>query len=214
MTDTQDPRTLVREAYDRASHAYRGDEFEYAGSGYAYWLDRFMARLVPGSRVLDAGCGNGLPAARELARAHWVTGIDLSAVNVERARQLVPGATFECADMTSVEFEPASFDAVVAFYSLINVPLIEQAALVRRFADWLVPGGWLLATVGQEAWTGIETDWRGVAGLQMYYSHAHVTQYCAWFEQAGLVVEEQGRIPLRGNPGYAMLIAAKPSAGR
>ena len=211
---TQDPRALVREAYDRASHAYRGDDFDYAGSGYAYWLDRFMARLAPGSRVLDVGCGNGLPAARELARQHRVTGIDLSAVNVERARALVPAGTFECADMTAVSFEPASFDAVVAFYSLINVPLAEQATLVKRFADWLTPGGRVLATVGQEAWTGIETDWRGVAGLQMYYSHAHVAQYRAWFEEAGLVVEEQGRIPLRGNPGYAMLVAAKPSAGR
>ncbi len=214
MTDTQDPRALVREAYDRASHAYRGDDFDYAGSGYAYWLDRFMARLALGSRVLDVGCGNGLPAARELARQHRVTGIDLSAVNVERARALVPAGTFECADMTTVAFEPASFDAVVAFYSLINVPLSEQPAVVERFAEWLTPGGWVLATVGQEAWTGIETDWRGVAGLQMYYSHAHVTQYRSWFEQAGLTVEEQGRIPLRGNPGYAMLVARKPSAGR
>lgn len=214
MTDTQDPRALVREAYDRASHAYRGDEFDYASSGYAYWLDRFMARLAPGLRVLDAGCGNGLPAARELARQYRVTGIDLSAVNVERARALVPEATFECADMTTAAFAPASFDAVVAFYSLINVPLDEQPALVQRFADWLAPGGWVLATVGQEAWTGIETDWRGVAGLQMYYSHAHVTQYRMWFEQAGLIVEEQGRIPLRGNPGYAMLVARKPSVGR
>lgn len=214
MTQTQDPKALVREAYDCASHAYRGDEFDYLGSGYAYWLSRFMARLAPDSRVLDAGCGNGLPAARELARQHRVTGVDLSQVNVERARALVPQGEFVCADMTSVLFEPASFDAVVAFYSLINVPLGEQPALVQRFSDWLAPGGWLLATVGQEAWTGIETDWRGVAGLQMYYSHAHVTQYRAWFEQAGLVVEEQGRIPLRGNPGYAMLVAHKPSAGR
>lgn len=213
MTVTQDPRTLVREAYERASHAYRGDEFDYAGSGYAYWLDRFMARLSPGARVLDAGCGNGLPTARELARQCVVTGVDLSPLNVERARALVPGASFQCADMTTVEFAPGSYDAVVAFYSMINVPLQDQAALVRRFADWLVPGGLLLATVGQEAWTGIETDWRGVQGLQIYYSHAHVSQYRVWFEQAGLVVQEQGRIPLRGDPGYAMLVARKPSSG-
>ncbi|MEO5989933.1 MAG: class I SAM-dependent methyltransferase [Candidatus Eisenbacteria bacterium] len=213
MTVTQDPRAVVREAYERASRAYRGDDFDYAGSGYAYWLDRFMVGLRPGARVLDAGCGNGLPAARELARRCAVTGIDLSPVNVERARKLVPGARFMCADMTTVAIEPGSFDAIVAFYSLIHVPIQEQAALVQRFADWLVPGGQLLATVGQEAWTGIETDWRGVEGVQMYYSHAHVRQYRIWFQQAGLVVKEQGRIPLHGNPGYAMLAAAKPSLG-
>lgn len=205
---------MVREAYEQASHAYRGDEFDYAGSGYAYWLDRFMRQLAHGARVLDAGCGNGLPVARELAARFQVTGIDLSSANVERAKRLVPSATFMCADMTTVEFAAASFDAVVAFYSLINVPLAEQPALIHRFADWLVPGGRVLATVGQEPWTGIETDWRGVTGLQMYYSHAHVSQYRAWFEQVGFVVEEQGRIPLRGNPGYAMLVARKPSDGR
>lgn len=210
MTVTQDPRTLVRDAYERASHAYRGDEFDYASSGYAYWLDRFMARLGAGARVLDAGCGNGLPAARELARNCAVTGVDLSPLNVERARALVPAARFLCADMTTVAFAPGSFDAVVAFYSVINVPLEDQPALIQRFADWLVPGGQLLVTVGQEAWTGIEIDWRGVQGLPMYYSHAHVTQYREWFDQAGLVVQEQGRIPLRGNPGYAMLVARKP----
>lgn len=214
MSAAMDPRTLVREAYDRASHAYRGDEFDYANSGYAYWLDRFMAGLGPGARVLDAGCGNGLPAARELSRRAHVTGIDLSPVNIERARELVPGATFRCADMTRVEFTPGSFDAIVAFYSLINVPLAEQPAVLRRFSDWLVPGGRLLVTVGQEPWTGIEQDWRGVPGVHMYYSHADAAQYRLWCEQAGFVIEEQGRIPPHGNPGYAMLVARKSAAGR
>ena len=208
---------MVRDAYEQASHAYRGDEFDYADSPYAYWLDRFMRHLRdlrPAARVLDAGCGNGLPVARELARFAQVTGVDLSPRNVERARHLVPDARFQCDDLTTVEFAEHSFDAVVAFYSLINIPLTEQPGVLQRFARWLAPGGRLLITVGQDPWTGIETEWRGVPGVQMYYSHSHVKQYREWIEQTGLIVEESGRIPLRGDPGYAMISARKPDPSR
>jgi len=55
-------------------------------------------------------------------------------VQIERARALVPEARFVCADMTTIEFEPGSFDAVVAFYSVFNVPLADQPALIGRVA--------------------------------------------------------------------------------
>src|SRR5438552_19019951 len=96
--DAADPKVLVRDGYDRASHAYRGDAFALdAQSGYAHWLRRLTRRLVPGARVLDLGCGNGVPVARELAGQFVVTGVDLSPVQIERARALVPGARFVCA---------------------------------------------------------------------------------------------------------------------
>lgn len=208
---TDDPREIVRQGYALASHAYRGDEFPLAGSAYEYWYARFAARLPSGARVLDLGCGNGLPVARELACAgHHVTGVDLSEAQIERARVLVPEATFVCADMTAVEFEAGAFDGVAAFYSLINLPLADQPMLLERIARWLIPGGWLIATVGQEPWTGIEADWRGVRGARMYYSHAGVEQYRAWFAAASLERVEEGREPRRGNPGYAMFLARTP----
>ena len=145
-----DPKTIVREGYDRASYAYRGDEFTLARSGYAYWLSRLEPALAPGSRVLDLGCGCGVPATRELARRHQVTGVDISPVQIARARRLVPNARFQCADMAAVEFEQGSFDAAVAFFSLINLPLPEQSVVIERVSGWLVPGGRLLAIVGQE----------------------------------------------------------------
>ena len=202
-----DPRAIVREGYALASHAYRGDTFPLAGSAYAYWLRRFESALPPGGAVLDLGCGNGLPVALELSRRFAVTGVDLSPVQVERARALVPGARFVCADMAEVEFAPASFAGVAAFYSLINVPVAEHAALLARIAGWLAPGGHVLATVGRDAWTGVEQDWRGVSGARMYYSQASVEDYRAWFRAAGLVIVEEGREPRQGNPGYAVLIA-------
>ncbi len=208
----RDPIELVRAGYQRASHAYRGDAFALEKSGYAHWLRRLAPRLAAGARVLDLGCGNGVPVAQELARRYAVTGLDLSPAQIERARALVPGARFECGDMSTFEFAPASFDAVVAFYSIINVPVDRQAALIARIAGWLAPGGWLLAIVGRRAWTGTEADWRGVEGVRMYYSLADETAYRAWFAAAGLELVEEGVQPKHGNPGFAVMIARRAGA--
>ncbi len=212
MTSADEARRIVMDGYARASREYRGDVFALAGSRYAHWLARFATGLADGARVLDAGCGNGLPVALELAKRFEVTGVDLSPVQVERARALVPGARFVCADMTGVEFPDASFDGVAAFYSVINVPLAEQPALLARFARWLVPGGRLVVTVGQEPWSGVERHWRGVAGAEMFYEHAGIEQYRVWLVEAGFEILEQGREPREGVPGYAMVIARRAGA--
>ncbi len=210
MSETQArAKQIVLDGYAKASHAYRGDAFELEGSGYAHWLRRFAALVPAGAAVLDLGCGNGLPVARELAGRYDVTGVDLSPVQVGRARALVPLARFVCADMTEVEFPPASFAGVAAFYSLINVPVAGHAALLERIAAWLSPGGHVLATVGRDAWTGVEENWRGVPGARMYYSQASVHQYREWFAAAGLEIVEEGREPREGNPGYAVLLARR-----
>jgi SAM-dependent methyltransferase len=204
-----DPKTIVREGYDRASYAYRGDEFSSLRSGYAYWLSWITRSLAAGSHVLDLGCGCGIPASRELARRHRVTGVDLSPVQIARARRLVPSARFLCADMADVVFEPRSFDAAIAFYSLINLPLPEQSVVIERVSRWLVPGGRLLAIVGKVASTRIERNFRGVHGAAMYWSHADVRTYRDWFEQAGFVIEAEGSEPRNGDPGYAVIIGRR-----
>lgn len=202
-----DPKALVREGYERASYAYRGDAYgDYERSGYAYWLSRLTPTLAEGARVLDLGCGCGIPVARELAERYQVTGVDISPLQIERARRLVPGARFVCADMAEVEFAPRSLDAAVAFFSLINLPLSEQSTVIGRVARWLVPGGRLLAVVGKYAWTRVEPAFRGVEGVPMYWSHADVATYRRWFESTGFAIEEEGSEPRRGNPGYAVLI--------
>jgi SAM-dependent methyltransferase len=207
-----DARGIVAAAYAVASETYRGDSFALATtSGYAHWMRRLERRIAPGSRLLDLGCGNGVPVARELSKRHTVTGIDLSEAQVERARRLVPAATFIRGDMTAMEFEPGSFDAVTAFFSIINVPMDEQPPLIERVAAWLAPGGHFLAIVGKVRGTWVEHDWRGVAGLQMYYSHAGLAESRASLAAAGLEIVEEGTEPLNGAPGFAVLIARKAS---
>jgi SAM-dependent methyltransferase len=201
----------VRRGYDALSYHYRGDD---DGEGrYAPWLAGLRARLPAGAAVLDVGCGCGIPVARSLARdGYRVTGVDVSDVQIERARALVPGGTFLRADATTVSFPARAFDAVVCLYSLIHMPLESQPGLLRRAGDWLRPGGWLLAVAGQQAWTGTEEHWLG-GPAAMWWSHADAGTYRAWLEAAGLAVTGQEFVP-EGSGGHALFWARKPGGAQ
>jgi len=169
------PKDVVRRGYDAVSERYRGDDEEPAR--YATWLADLSTRLPARASVLDLGCGCGVPISRALADlGQEVVGVDISAVQVERARRLVPGARFVQADAAGLTFGPDSFDAIVCLYMLIHLPQAEQQALIGNLRTWLRPGGVLLATVGATAWTGEETDWLG-GGERMWWSHPGADTY-------------------------------------
>jgi 2-polyprenyl-3-methyl-5-hydroxy-6-metoxy-1,4-benzoquinol methylase len=203
---------LVRRGYDALSYHYRSDDAE-AGR-YAPWLADLQARVPAGGSVLDLGCGCGIPVARSLAEAGYqVTGVDISDVQIERARRLVPAATFIRADATTVSFPPAFFDAVVCLYALIHMPLEAQPQLLRQAATWLRPGGWLLTVTGQGAWAGVEDNWLG-GPAAMAWSQADAATYRSWLEQAGLEVAAQDFVP-EGDVGHALFWArAAPALTR
>jgi SAM-dependent methyltransferase len=115
------------------------------------------SRLSAGARVLELGCGGGTSETRDLARRFRLTGVDVSARQLERARERVPQATFVLGDFTALELDAGSFEAVVAFYSWNHVPRELLPGLLDRITTWLVPGGWLLTafgTIDEEGWTG------------------------------------------------------------
>lgn len=201
----EDPKSIVRRGYDLVSRAYRADD---ADDGmYAGWLDTLETRVGSGSAVLDLGCGCGVPVARRLARSYAVTGIDLSPVQIARARELVPRATFVCADMTTLRFPDESFGAITCLFALIHLPLAEQPGLLRDIRRWLLPGGLFLATVGHQAWTGLEKDWLGVRGGDMWWSHADAETYRRWFADAGLRVELESFV--EGVGRHTLLLATR-----
>ncbi|WP_438386930.1 class I SAM-dependent methyltransferase [Actinopolyspora saharensis] len=105
-------------------------------------LDALLARLRPGDEVLDLGSGTGRPVAERLSGAGCgVTGLDVSATMIELARQRVPGARFELADIRDRDFPPESLHAVVAFFSLLTLSRSEIRALLERVRHWLIPEG-------------------------------------------------------------------------
>ncbi len=202
-----DERELVRRGYDALSYHYRRDDAD--DGRYGPWLAELHQRLPAGAAVLDLGCGCGVPVARFLARAgHRVTGVDISDVQVARARRLVPDGTFLRADAATLDLPPASFDAVVCLYALIHLPLADQPGLVDRIATWLRPGGWLLATVGHDAWTGTQDNWLG-GPATMWWSQADAATYRLWLERAGLATTAEQFVP-EGSSGHTLVWSRRP----
>jgi SAM-dependent methyltransferase len=205
--DTSSPSDLVRAGYNALSHHYRGDDD--SAESYADWLTDLRNRLPERGKVLDIGWGCGLPVAHVLTAAgHRVTGVDISDVQIERARRLVPDATFIRADATQLRFLPGSFDAVVCLYALIHMPLDQQPRLLQNIAAWLRPGGWLLATTGQDAWTGTEDNWLG-GPATMWWSQTDAATYQSWLQQTGLEIADQQFVP-EGDSGHALFWARQP----
>lgn len=190
-------REVVRRGYDAVSEAYRGDDRE------ARWVAELAGLLRPGARVLDLGCGAGMPATRELAdHGLQVIGVDFAAEQLRRARRLVPAARLVQADMATVQFGPASLDAVVSFYALIHLPLADQRALFPRIRDWLRPAGLFLAIVGAQPWTGTED----FLGADMFWEHAGTPSYLNWLEQA-LLTPLWDRFVPEGTSGHSLILA-------
>jgi SAM-dependent methyltransferase len=153
-----DPRTrLVAEGYDTMIDTWESWKGQIDDDPRGAWTADFADRLTPGARVLELGCGGGTAETELLAARFALTGVDLSARQLERARRRVPSATFLYGDLTEIDFEPESFEGVVSYYVFNHVPRELLAPTLRRIRGWLVAGGILMAVFGTsdlESWTG------------------------------------------------------------
>jgi ubiquinone/menaquinone biosynthesis C-methylase UbiE len=153
-----DPRMeLVGRGYDKIGDRFTDWRDRIVGDPRREWEQELVSRLQDRARVLELGCGGGVPDTQRLAGRFQVTGVDVSAEQVRRARVAVPEAEFIEADFTALELEPKSFDAVVSFYAFNHVPRELLAPTFVRIHRWLVPRGLLMTALGTsdtEAWTG------------------------------------------------------------
>jgi SAM-dependent methyltransferase len=126
--------------------------------------------------------------------------VDISAGQLELAGTNAPAATFVRADMTEVAFAPRSFDAVVAFWTLIHVRRELHAGILGRIHDWLRPGGFLAGTFGSgDNPAQVEERFHGAP---MYWSHFDAVTNRRLFREAGFElvqadeIEDEDETPL------------------
>ena len=155
-------KRIIEAGYDAIAEHYLTWSAQIADDPRLHYLDQFDSRLPDGAKVLELGCGAGVPVTRQLAERHDVLGVDLSQQQLGLARAHVPHARFEKADMTALDFPDGTFDGIAAFYSILHVPRAEQPGLIAKIARWLRRGGLFLASLGTgtpdvtETWLGVE----------------------------------------------------------
>jgi SAM-dependent methyltransferase len=179
----REPKEIVARGYDAIALRYA----EWAGqvdSPVMEWVRDLDGRLDEGADVLELGCGRGVPATRELARRHRVTGVDISAVQVELARHHVPEASFVHGDAMELDVAPSSLDAVVALFVFGHVPAEEQSVLIARIGVWLRAGGFFLGTFAAgDGCEAIDADW---LGAPMFFASLGGEAYGPLLRDAGL----------------------------
>ena len=204
-----DPKGLVARGYDQMALRYASWNVE--GNPAMRFVRELSSRLRAGSDVLELGCGRGVPVARELAKRHRVTGIDISAAQIELARHHVPEAAFVHADYTELDVATRSVDAVVAILTLTHVPRDEHGELLARIAAWLREGGLLLCSLGvDDVADSIEDDWLGVP---MFFSHFDADTNRRLVADTGLEVARDEVVAMqeegRGEARFLWILAQK-----
>lgn len=115
-------------------HAYQDNDFKKA------CINKAISLLPPASRVLDVGCGTGIPVSEMLSQAGLdVVGFDISPKMVKLAQDRVKGQ-FTVSDMLNYPIE-GSFDAVFMIFCHLQLSYADFHSAAYRFASALQPGG-------------------------------------------------------------------------
>jgi len=125
-----------------------------------YVLDAPMMAALPDSgRILDIGCGEGRFCRMMSTRGLTVVGLDPTEALRARAQTLDPQGRYIAGRAEALPFEAASFDGVVFYMSLIDIPDFRLA--INEAARVLRPGGRLLVGNLQSFVTARPRDWDG-----------------------------------------------------
>ncbi len=144
---------------------------EWFGGIDIYLFDQLLkGRLVPGMRVLDAGCGNGRNLVYFLRSGYEVFAVDESDKAIDHLRQLaarlaphLEPENFRVQPVESLRFEETDFDVVLSS-AVLHFARDDQhwRAMVDEMWRVLKPGGIFFARLASSI--GIEDQVRLLEG--------------------------------------------------
>jgi cyclopropane fatty-acyl-phospholipid synthase-like methyltransferase len=179
-----DFRGIVKNGYNQIADHYLSERT--TDSADVGLLADFTELLAPGAKVLDAGCGAGIPITRLLAERFDVIGVDFSAAQIELARQHVPNAKFFCEDLTDLHFPEDFVDGICSYYAIIHIRREGHRALLEKFHRMLNTGGVALLCLGAKHL--IDDIDENFLGTRMYWSHYDSATYLKMLKKIGFSI--------------------------
>lgn len=150
------------------------------------------AIIVPGSRILDAGCGPGRIGAELFRRGHHVVGVDVDPELIAAAEEDHPGPTWLVGDLASLDLDGDPFDAAVVAGNVMNFVAKGTEVAILRNLD-----------------RAVRTDGQIVVGFGLDKGYA-IDRFDADIDAAGLAVEQRFATwdlrPFAGDSDFAVTI--------
>jgi ubiquinone/menaquinone biosynthesis C-methylase UbiE len=174
---------IVREGYDRIAKKYL--EKRHTNLPEMKLLPQFVKEIPKGGKVLDIGCGAGVPFTKYLAERFNVIGVDISKQQIALASQLVPNATFYQKDMKTLDFPDNSFDGILSYYAIFHVPRNDHLMIFENIFRMLKKTGVALLCLGTETDTG---SYSNFLGEKMFFSSLDYDTNLQYLEQTGFVI--------------------------
>jgi SAM-dependent methyltransferase len=180
------------------------------------FVERFLSRLPPGGRVLDAACGTGKYFPMVLASGRGLVGVDHAGAPLANAAAKFPQIPTEQHDLQDLPHQ-GEFDGVLCVDAMEFVPPEDWPPILERFRRALRPRGWLYLTVelapddrvraanqaarrrGLPVVDG-EVIWEGPDGY--YHHYPSMERVRTWLADAGFTIDEEAEGPWH-EQGYA-----------
>lgn len=174
---------LVKNGYNEISKKYAAQRDLFPNQDY---LEHFVSKIIPGSTVLDVGCGSGIPIDEYLLHKGFaVNGIDISEKQITLARRNISQGLYELKDMTKLQDYEYCVGGIVSFYAIFHTPRETHGELFKKFATFMPSGGALLVTMGAGENPGAAEDFHGVP---MFYSFYPPEKNAQLIEGAGFTI--------------------------
>jgi len=171
---------VVEEGYDLIAEGYLATKDDAT----LIFAKELEAQLKSGMKILDAGCGAGIPIAKYLSSKFEVFGIDISAKQIELAKKYVPNGVFKKADFLESGFENEFFDGLICLYALIHVDRKRHLEILKEFYKVLKSPGYMMICMGLQDWEG-EEEYHGTT---MYWSHFGREKNLELLKEAGFEI--------------------------
>lgn len=190
---------IVRKGYSQIAKKYHAQRKTYPSKAL---LKKFSKSLPNNSKILDLGCGAGVPVARFLAKKFKVTGVDFAQGMLKLARVNVPSAKFVKMDITKMKFKPKSFDGAVSFYAIIHITRQKHAGIYKKLHTILKSGANVLINASgtdRNGWEGYAKDYLGVKMFWSFYGPKKTSRI---IQRAGFVISWSKVLKLGGEKQF------------
>jgi SAM-dependent methyltransferase len=186
----------MSDGWNESAAAWIASQGDRGDFGREFVLDAPMMERVRAGRyesALDVGCGEGRFCRMMQACGIRTVGIDPTAALLHRARSLDPSGDYRPGRAEALEFPDASFDLVVSYLTLIDIPDVERA--IAEMARVLRPGGALLiANLNSFCTAAIEGGWsRDHRGERVFRIDDYLEERAEWVSWSGIRIQNWHR---------------------